>query len=206
MSDANNGLCEKLNLDADTDALTVERAARGDDDAFEELVRKYEYFVYNVAFQILKNAEDASDIAQESFLKAYKSIKTFRGDCKFSSWLYRIVSNTSKDYLRSKKTSSSSSLYETDEDGEEREISIPDTDIGGDPERSLQRDEEIAMVRRAIMSLPEKHREIVVLRDIEGISYDDIAEMLGLEKGTVKSRLNRARQALKEYIIKGNFL
>ncbi len=192
--------------DEQREAELIEQAALGSTEAFGEIIRQYERFVYNVAYQIVKSREDALDVAQDTFLKIYRSISSFRGDCRFTSWIYRIASNTAKDYLRSQSLRKTDSLYETDEDGDERPIAIPDSDTDLTPEGALDKKTKIEAVRSAISSLPDKYRDIVVLRDMEGRSYEEISEMLSLEIGTVKSRLNRARQAIKDYIISRNFL
>lgn len=189
----------------DEDSRLVTAAISGDMNAFSDLVKKYEKLIYNLAYQKVRNADDAMDVSQDTFLKAYRSLSSFRGDCKFSTWLYKICRNTALDTIRTRQRHPTVSLVSEDDEGEENLLDIPDTDIGGDPQRRLEQREDIAAVRRAIAALSEEHREILVLRDMEGLSYEDIAEMLGLELGTVKSRINRARKCVKEILEKGNF-
>ena len=169
----------------------------GNTDAFEDIVRAYERNVYNIALRMSGNREDALDISQESFLKAYHSLHSFRGDSKFSVWLYRIVSNTCLDFLRERKRRAEVPLVRgDDEDEEEREI--PDESLSPETlyERSLTRE----AVRRGLLSLPEDQRKILLLREIQGFSYEEIGQILSLESGTVKSRIFRARRKLCEFL------
>ena len=197
--------------DAETSSL-VKRAVNGDADAFGTLVQKYESFVYNIAYNSIGNGDDAYDVSQEAFLKAYKAIKKFRGDCKFSTWLYKITVNASKDNLRGKSKRRAVSLSDWTDEDEGNETSylykppdIIDESVGVNPEEALEHNEKIELVREAVASLSEDHRSIIVLRDIEGYSYEDISEMLNIEIGTVKSRLNRARASVKKYLTNRNF-
>jgi len=195
-------------FDTEDEAMIIKQAADGDSQAFTVLVKKYEKLIYNLSYQAVMNPDDAFDISQEVFIKAYRSLKSFRGDCKFSTWLYRIAQNAAKDYLRSKSRRRVVSLteYGNDEDGEAKNTDIVDDNIASKPEESAELNERREIVRQAIDSLSEDHKTIILLRDIEGYSYEDISAMLGLEIGTVKSRLNRARNAIKEYLIKRNIL
>jgi len=190
----------------DDDARLVASALSGNADAFGELVEKYEKLVYNAAYQLVRSEEDALDVAQETFLKAFRSLNSFRGDCRFSTWLYKICRNAALDYLRAEQRRRTVSLTEEDEDGSENVIDPPDPDLLSDPQRRLEQKEDRLAVRAAINRLSREHREILVLRDMEGYSYEEIAEMLDLELGTVKSRINRARRAVKDFLKNGNFL
>ena len=182
----------------------VKAASRGDHEAFNEIVQRYEKMIYNIAYQASGNSDDAYDISQEVLIKIFRSLGSFRGDCKLSTWIYRIAMNAVKDYIRLKLKTKTASLIETDDSGDERQIDIPDTSVSANPSDSLERNERVKLVREAIASLSEDHRNIITLRDIDGYSYEDISEMLGLEIGTVKSRINRARQNIKEYLISRN--
>jgi len=183
----------------------IASAVRGDKDAFGELVVLYESMVYNIIVGEIGRCEDAYDVSQEVFFKAYRSIRKFRGDCKFSTWLYRISINACMDFLRSSSRKKHISLSEYDEeDTYERQTAIPDDPANG-PEMRSEKKDEAELVWRAIESLNPIHKRIIILRDIDGYSYDEIAEMLDLEEGTVKSRINRARKAIKEYLEKRNF-
>ena len=180
--------------------LIVQRVLEGDTNAFEELVLEYEKKVYNVALRMLNNSEDAADMTQEAFIKAYNSLSGFRGDSKFSVWLTRIVSNLCLDFLRSRNRRPTVSLSMEDEDGEDVQLDIADTSQS--PEQLLERSLTRESVRRGLQSLPEDYREILLLREIQGLSYDEIAAALDIEVGTVKSRIFRGRKKLCDYLIK----
>ena len=181
------------------------RAARGGDaDAFEALVRRYEKPVYALTLRMFGNPADAQEAAQEAFLKAYTSLADFRGDSRFSVWLYRLTNNICIDMLRKNKRAVIVSLQTEDDDGEETEIAIPDERYS--PERLAERAADRDAVRTALAALPDDCREILALRESAGLSYDEIAAALSLEVGTVKSRLNRARKKLCIALLKsGNF-
>ncbi|MGE5485888.1 MAG: RNA polymerase sigma factor [Ignavibacteriales bacterium] len=176
--------------------VLVSRARSGNVDAFEQLVLSYEKKVYNLAFRMMGNPEDASDVAQEAFLRAFSSLSRFRGDSSFSTWIYRIVSNICLDELRKRGRQRVSSLDEPVE-GEDGEMSRQVADPAPGPEDVLQQAEARDLIHRGIASLQDAQKVIVVLRDIQGLSYEEISAILGLSLGTVKSRLNRARTALK---------
>lgn len=185
----------------------VKRAVRGDIEAFGELVRLYERFVYNLAFKFSFSEQDAYDISQEVLIKIWRSLPTFRFDCEFSTWVYRITHNTCLDYSRKKKRMPVVSMTDSSEEGESDERSVLDiTDISAEPAECLLKKERIAAVREAIEQLMPEHREIIILRDMEDFSYLQISEMLALDIGTVKSRLSRARAKLKEILQSRNLL
>lgn len=177
----------------------IRRVQKGDVNAFEALVRAYEKNVYNLALRMMGNAQDAEDMAQEAFLKAYNSLPGFRGDSKFSVWLYRIVSNVCLDQLRKKSKRPTVSLSMEDEDGEETQLDLPDT--AQSPEEMLEKKLTREAVRRGLAQLPEDARQILLLREIQGLSYEEIGETLGLEAGTVKSRIFRARKRLCAFLL-----
>ena len=192
--------------------LLVERAKGGDEDAFSSLVSQYERFVYNVACRILSSSAQpqdmADDIAQETFVKVWRNLGRFRGDCTFSTWLFRIAVNCAKDAVRSAARRPAASLSfagEEDEDGG-TEWDIPVTSGDTVPEDAVERREMILAVRRAVEAFPEDQRQVVVMRDLHGLPYQEIADTLGIELGTVKSRLNRGRANLKTILENGNFL
>ena len=178
----------------------IRRVQHGDVDAFGLLVTAYEKNVFNVALQMLGNREDAQDIAQEAFLKAYNSLSSFRGDSKFSSWLYRIVSNLCLDFKRRQGRRPSSSLTVEDDDGENVQLDIADESQS--PETLLERKLTREAVRRGLAELPDEQRQILLLREIQGLSYEEIGEAMGLEAGTVKSRIFRARKKLCAFLLK----
>ncbi len=173
----------------------IDMARAGDVTAFESLVEEYDGRIYNMAFRMLGNVEDARDVAQETFLKAYTSLDRFRGDASFSTWLYRIAKNACLDILRRRGRRTIYSLddpVETDEGEVDRQLAghLPD------PEGVALDTEVREAVEAAIAGLAPHHRTIIVLRDIEELTYEEIAEVLEMELGTVKSRLYRARCAL----------
>ena len=168
---------------------------QGEVAAFEELVEEYQGRIYNLAFRMLGNSEDALDVCQESFLKAYKALPRFRGDSSFSTWLYRIAQNVCLDALRRRNRQITFSL---DEDLETEDGMMPRQFSGDlpDPEETVVHRELQHVVDQALSALSEDHRQIIVLRDFDGCSYEEIADILDIELGTVKSRLYRARSAL----------
>ena len=181
------------------EAAIVRKVLGGDANAFETLVLEYEKNVYNIALRMTGNSEDAADMTQEAFIKAYNSLQSFRGDSKFSVWLYRIVSNVCLDFLRSKNRRPTVSLSVEDDDGEDAQLDVADESQS--PELLLDRKLTRESVRRGLDSLPPDYRQILLLREIQGLSYDEIAQALGLEVGTVKSRIFRARKRLCTFLI-----
>ena len=181
------------------EAAIVRKVLGGDANAFETLVLEYEKNVYNIALRMTGNREDAADMTQEAFIKAYNSLQSFRGDSKFSVWLYRIVSNVCLDFLRSKNRRPTVSLSVEDDDGEDAQLDVADESQS--PELLLDRKLTRDSVRRGLDSLPPDYRQILLLREIQGLSYDEIAQALSLEVGTVKSRIFRARKRLCTFLI-----
>ena len=182
----------------------VARAKAGNADAFEPLVLENQSKVYNLALRMMGNPSDAEDAAQEAFVKAWNSLKDFRGDSRFSVWLYRLTNNVCIDLLRKQKRQTAISLSQENDDGEEMELMIPDGRLS--PEEEAERKELQEQIRAALANLPDEWRSILVLRELNGLSYEELAETLNLEVGTVKSRLNRARKKLcAELIQSGNF-
>ncbi|MGN1001692.1 MAG: RNA polymerase sigma factor [Oscillospiraceae bacterium] len=171
----------------------IARAASGHADAFEALVTEHEKFVYNVALKALGNQQDAEDAAQEVFLRAWTALPSFRGESKFSVWLYRMTSNVCIDMLR-RRRGDTVSLSTEDEEGGETEIQIADERFSA--QKILEQKELQQAVREGLEALPENYRRILVLRELGGRSYEEIAQMLSLDIGTVKSRLFRARKKL----------
>lgn len=179
------------------------RARRGDLHAFEELVRLYEKRVYAVALRSSGSPEDAADITQEVFLRAWRSIESFRGDSGFSTWLFRITMNLCVDFARHKHAQPQIQPLVIGEEDSERPI--PDT--APTPEEHLDNRELGRELAAALDEVSEEHRRIVLLRDVSGLSYTEIAEVLEISEGTVKSRLSRARIALRTVLLRrGNLL
>jgi len=185
----------------DVDAL-VRRAQDGDEDAFEELVHVLTGPMYNLAYRMTGNAADAGDLTQEIFVKLHKVIGTFGWRSKFTTWLYRLAANTCCSGLRKIRRVSSAEVVRLDDDrsGEVRPREMPDpADL---PNRGLERKELQQRIEGAIATLPEDFRMVIVLRDLQGLTYEEIAESVGCSIGTVKSRLARARSRVKEKLIR----
>lgn len=180
-------------------------AAKGDLDAFEALMRRHEKGVYNLAYSRTFSPDDSFDIAQETFLRVYRSIASFRGESTFSTWLYRICVNVISDHQKknNNRRKHEIPLEYSGPDGEETAYDLPDHTYN--PETAALRGERVDLVRREIDKLSEKYRLPLVLRDINGLSYNNIAAILGLELGTVKSRIKRARESLKDILEKDGF-
>ena len=177
----------------------VNEVLRGDVNAFEKLVVEYEKNVYAITQRMTGNAEDAADMTQETFIKAYNSLSSFRGDSKFSVWLYRIATNVCLDFLRSRSRKPTVSLSVEDDEGEESQLDIADESQS--PETLLERGLTRDAVRRGLDALSPEYRQILLLREIQGLSYEEIADALSLEVGTVKSRIFRARKRLCTFLV-----
>ncbi len=187
----------------DDDDELVGRCARGDQEAFNQLVIKYQKKVFNVAYRFVGDQEEANDLAQEIFTAAYQNLNKFRGDSKFSTWLFQIATNRGKNrfkYLKRRGFFVNRSSQNQDEDGEGYQKVVPD--LTTNPENILSSRQIQKVVQDAIEELEPDHKEIVILRDIEGFSYEEIARMLDLPEGTTKSRLHRARMVIKEKLKK----
>ncbi len=176
----------------------IEKVLGGDANAFEELVLKYEKTVYNLALRMVGDRDDASDMTQEAFIKAYGSLSSFRGDSKFSVWIYRIATNVCLDFLRSKSRKQQVSLTVSDDD-EDAQLDIPDPSSA--PEQQLMQKMSMQSVEEGLKTLPDKQRQILVMRELGGMSYAEIGAALSLEEGTVKSRIFRARKRLCIFLL-----
>src|SRR5438552_10038955 len=180
-------------MDTDDVAL-VERVRGGDVAAFEPLVEKYRQRVYRLAYNVLRNSEDAYDVAQEAFIKAYQALPSFRGQSAFYTWLFRIAMNVAHDKARQR--GAQGRAFGTERVTEEEwERTMPDP--GEEPDAAAVRAEERTRITRALEALPEHHRAIIMLSDLEGLSYREIADVLNIPMGTVMSRLHHARKRLK---------
>lgn len=182
------------------DEELVVRSQNGDIDAFEELVNRYERKIYTVAYRLINNPDDASDLTQEAFLKAFQGIKSFRGEASFLTWMCRIVTNVCRDELRKRYRKPVDRLEDkiTLDEGEvTRQVSSHDPG----PEELYEKKELQERLQDLIATLSPEFRLALVLRDIQGFSYEEIAKHLDCSLGTVKSRINRARNYLKEKLI-----
>lgn len=176
----------------------IEKVLGGDANAFEELVLRYEKTVYNLALRMVGDRDDAFDMTQEAFIKAYGSLSSFRGDSKFSVWIYRITTNVCLDFLRSKSRKQQVSLTVSDDD-EDAQLDIPD--LKADPEQQLIKKISMQSVEEGLKTLPDKQRQILVMRELGGMSYAEIGKALSIEEGTVKSRIFRARKRLCIFLL-----
>jgi len=191
-----------MNLEAEQEI--IQRVIGGDKNAFEGLVIANQKNVYNLALKMTRNDEDALDISQEAFVKAFRQLANFRGESRFSVWMYRLTYNLCIDFLRKKPKSNIVSLNYEDDDGDSAPVEIPD--LRDLPEDNVIRSEMRKNIISGIYELPLKHREVLVMREITGMSYDEIATTLRINSGTVKSRLARARLKLVEILKdKGTF-
>lgn len=184
---------------SDNERTLVERAQSGDIEAFEKLIEGCQKKVFNIAFRMIGNYEDANELAQEVFLKAFRSIKKFKGDSLFSTWIYKVTSNVCLDEIRKRKNKMVFSLDEEIEYGDgEIKRQIPDN--APTPEVEAELNEIKKVVNKSIQELPSDYKSIIILRDIQGLSYEEISRIFECPEGTVKSRINRARQALKKIL------
>jgi len=182
-----------------TEEQLVKLSIQGDTRAFEELVAQYQNKVYALSFRYMGNEEDAYDMAQEAFIKAFRSLRSFKGNSSFSTWLYRITTNVCLDELRRRKRKISPiSLDEpvATRDGDEVEKEIADTSLSAD---ILYEQKEFSQyINDLLNEMKPEHKTAIVLRDVMGFSYEEIAEVLNCSMGTVKSRISRAREALRK--------
>lgn len=183
---------------SEQERLLIERAKSGDVESFETLIRNHQTYAYNIAYRMVGNEEDAKDAAQEALIKVFKNLESFKGDSAFSTWLYRIVMNTCKDLLRKRKPNEISidKGYETDNGEVQMEIE----DNSNDPVTMYEQQEVRVTIETALNELPDSYKSVVVLREIQGLSYDEISEIEDIPVGTVRSRINRGRRILREIL------
>ncbi|ARU31076.1 RNA polymerase sigma factor RpoE [Sulfuriferula sp. AH1] len=181
--------------DRDIDQQLVERVQRGDKRAFNLLVTKYERRLTRLLSRFVRDPHEVEDIAQEAFIKAYRALPTFRGDAAFYTWLYRIGINTAKNYLmaRGRRAPTSTEFDAEEAEGFEDATGLQDLNT---PENELLSKEVAKVVNDAMAALPEDLRTAISLREMEGLSYEEIAETMGCPIGTVRSRIFRAREAI----------
>ena len=182
--------------------MWIDAARQGDQAAFEQLVRLYEKRVFALALRMCRNPEDAAEAAQEAFLSAWQGLAFFRGESSFATWLYRLVSNACVDLLRREgrhRAAAGPSLND-----EALNVDIPDG--AASPQEAAERSELRQQIEDGLSALSPEHRQVLILREMHQRSYDEIAEILALDLGTVKSRINRGRKRLRKILLEsGNF-
>lgn len=176
--------------------LTIRRASQGDAQAFEQLMRAHEGRMYAVSLRMCGNREDALDCTQEAMLRIYRAMSSFKGQSSFATWVYRITMNTCLDELRRRKVRTSASLDQLLDSG------WSPSDEEDTPERHSIASEQRRILEQAIAGLPEDMRAAIVLRDVQGFSYEEIAKMLEANVGTIKSRISRGREKLREVLMR----
>ena len=183
----------------------VSRSCKGDKAAYRLLVEKFQERIYAVAYGVLRNREDAEDVAQEAFVKAYLSLKNFRQDSSFYTWLYRIAYNMAIDFKRKVARRGGSAVEWDPEMLSEQVSQTPLLQESERPDESFERGELRSALKFALEELTEPHRVVIVLREVDGMSYDEIADVVGVSKGTVMSRLHYARKRLQEILSESAF-
>ncbi len=180
----------------------VRQSKAGNLDCFEELISVHQQKVYNMALRMLGNEQDALDISQEVFIKVYKSLSSFQETASFSTWVYRIATNSCLDFLRKNKERKKDLSLDAQMVFEDGEVSLQLEDQTADVEKSLLQKERMQVLYEAIDHLRDEHKKMIVLRELQGLSYQEIADITGMNLGTVKSKMNRARLALKNALEK----
>jgi len=189
---------------SDEDHELVSLCKNGDIAAFEALVKKYQKKVFNIAFRMIGNYDDACEVAQDTFVSAYRSIKQFKGMSKFSTWLHTIAVNLSKNRRRQLGTKHYHEQFSMDDPlvTEEGRINVETASGDPSPQERLEGEEAQQKIQDCINRLDDEFREVLILRDIQGFSYEEISSMLNIAEGTVKSRLFRAREEIKQLLRK----
>jgi RNA polymerase sigma factor (sigma-70 family) len=183
-------------VEGPTDRELVALSQNQDLDAYSELIRRYHKKIYALVYNMTSNKEDAEDLVQEVFVKAYAALKNFKGDSSFYTWVYRIAVNRTINYVKSRKKHMGISLDNVD-GGVERDLAYVELAAKESPFRDATLSELQEKLNKALLKLSEKHRAVVVLHDIQGVPHEEIAKMLGVSSGTVRSRLFYARQILQ---------
>lgn len=181
--------------DAEIDRALIERAQASDRAAFRELVERYHRRAFGIALALVKDEEDAREVVQEAFVRVYRGLSRFNGSSSFFTWLYRIVHNLSIDVIR--KPGRRDTDLDTALEQEEADGTPLGRTAGGDPLEMVQRSELSARIRAALDELPPYHRGVIVMRELQGMSYEEMAETMGVSKGTIMSRLFHARRKLQ---------
>jgi len=179
-----------------TDEVLIKNALQGDQRAYKKLLERHRHAIFHIAYKIVRNTEEAADLVQETFMKAFGSLSTYRFEYRFSTWLYRIAANNAIDYLRKRKIEALSLDRPVETKDGSVELQLPDWTHN--PEFDFTRKQRQISIEEAINSLPEKYREVIVYRHTEDKPYNEIARILGIPVGTVKARIFRARELLKK--------
>ncbi len=180
----------------DNEAKTIADALKGNQKAYESLTERHRQAIFHIIFKIVRNNETAHDLVQETFMKAFASLESYRSEYRFSTWLYKIAANCSIDYLRKKRINALSLDQEVHTKDGSVGIEVPDHSFN--PEKELERKEQQYNIEEAIASLPDKYREVIIYRHKDDKSYEEIADLLNIPVGTVKARIFRARELLKK--------
>jgi RNA polymerase sigma-70 factor (ECF subfamily) len=186
-----------LNLSVIADCDLVTRAIRGREDGFNELVRRYQRPIAAYVYRMVGDYDAALDLTQEVFIKVYSSLARYRPEFKFSTWIYKIAHNASVDHLR--RSASREQAIISEVDGEEREMTVMSRKLS--PEQEYAVEERRAEIERVVRQLPSVYRELIILRHQHDLSYDEIAEVMSLPLGTVKNRLFRAREMMRQQLV-----
>lgn len=178
----------------------IARLQKRDEAAFEELIRQYEKKVYSLCFRMCGNSEDAEEAAQDAFLALWRGIDRFRQESSLSTWIYRLATNACIDTLRRRKKQSGSVSLD------DEELFVDAVDTSPQPQETVEHREAQKLLQEGLSTLPEEYRKVLILREIEGLSYTEIAESASIELGTVKSRISRGRSLLRNFLSgNGNF-
>lgn len=178
----------------------IARLQKRDEAAFEELIRQYEKKVYTLCFRMCGNSEDAEEAAQDAFLALWRGIDRFRQESSLSTWIYRLATNACIDTLRRRKKQSGSISLD------DEELFVDAVDTSPQPQETVEHRESQKLLQEGLSALPEEYRKVLILREIEGLSYTEIAESASIELGTVKSRISRGRSLLRNFLSgNGNF-
>lgn len=188
---------EDKELSREEDLAVVEAVLAGDTAAYRGLVEKYQNRVYSLVYGVVRNREDARDLTQDAFVKAFNNLKTFRTEASFYTWLYRIAMNVGIDFVRKKKRRKTSAGFDEDIASRDQEGGIDEVHHADSPSKNLERKQLYGRIMDALETLPEDQKQVILLRELEGLSYKEIGEVMGIPEGTVMSRLFYARKKMQ---------
>lgn len=190
----------------DEDIELVAQALQGNENGFEQLVKRYQDKVYTLCYRYSGNNEDACDLAQEAFIKAYRSLATFQGSSRFGTWLYRITTNVCLDEIRRRKRRIQAQSLDQPVEGMDSEMAKIVLDEAPPVDDLYEQKEQSQYIQSLLMQMKPEHRMVLLLKDIMGFSYEEIAQMLNISSGSVKSRLSRARDLLRRKLLERELL